>query len=1120
METTGPKDGDEQLISSGWRTRPIFVSGTFRDMHVERDALADRAFLALRDALLPLRTIIEWIDLRVGVETKDLQGEHPKQMLVLQVCLEEVRRSRPFLVVLLGDRYGWVPPRERMDRAVEEAGYRTNTAGKSVTGLEVEFGVWGDPEQRTRSFFYFRKLPYDAMDEESKAEYSDKHAADAAWLKPEKRAAAKEGWPRLQALKARLQSDPATAARCRTYPVGWDPVKHKVTGVNEALVPLVIADLWKALEEEALKHLEKVRAGGLPSELEQFVAVRAARFVGRKCLIDRLAAAAVSPAEVKVRGVCLTGASGAGKSAVFARLHEKLSASKEIVLLSHAAGISPASERVDAMLGDWIARLAAKAKVPNPLDAGMVETPTLAGQRPRWREEIFADLLHRVAGERRVVILIDALDRFERTNRGRYLTWLPRAWPANLRFIATTIAGDESEVLDKRSDTRVEELRALDHDEAELLAESVYARYHREPNREAVDTLLDKKVKGRPAAGNPLWLVSAVEELNLLDRVDFLRADREFKKLPTDAQLPALVLALAKNETPADLSGLLAKTLERSERAYGVALTRAFTILLVLGRIGWRERDLAALVPTVVPLLFPSGTPPDWQGFSPLAFAALRRGFRGHVVRRGQDDRWDFFHLKMRTAAGTVLSGHPDLFKRLHAAIAGHLLGLSPDDPLRESETMYHLIQADDRLRAADIYAGPLTEGALAGSTDALADYLLSPGSPSDTGQRVAAGPRLDWTCRLVFETPPELEARSLIVQRYLHRLVPALRGHGSLEIEFGLASACAEALQTAGPPFATMSAEAAGVWEHERFVAAQMAADACEAMGRTAETERWLKEALGIARSLHERNEGNQLWCHDLVMALAGIGKYLHDTNNCSASVEVYRRALDLTDGLTDEPPESDVWQLDRAALALRLGEILVPVDAANAREAFREGLQVLACLARRPDASPDIRGEYAKALGAVGGLEARAEWCDEAKSHLETALERIESLLAEDPKHREWLRTKAVTLSVQGDVLEQQGRKQEAAERQDGSILLLEALVAQDPGNAAYAHDLAVSCDRAGDLCLRRDQFPEAQALYQRALQVLSGKRETGEATQTNDPETVMLLKKLRLVKEKLSS
>ena len=1114
------KDGDQQLSSGGWRTRPVFVSGTFRDMHVERDALADRAFSALSEALLPLRTFVEWIDLRVGVETKDLQGDHRKQMLVLQVCLEEVRRSRPFLVVLLGDRYGWVPPRERMDRAVIEAGYRTDTAGKSVTGLEVEFGVWGDPEQRTRSFFYFRQLPIKEMDEWSRAEYSDEYAADADWLKPEKRAEAKEGWPRLQALKARLHSDPATADRCRTYPVGWDPVNHKVTGVNEALVPLVIADLKKALEEEAHKHPEKVRAGGLPSELEQFVAVRAARFVGRKCLIDRLAAAAVSPGEAKVQGVCLTGASGAGKSAVFARLHEKLSASKEIVLLSHAAGISPASERVDDMLGDWIARLAAIAKVPNPLDAEMAETPTLAGQRPRRREDIFADLLHRVAGERRVVILIDALDRFERTNRGRYLTWLPRAWPTNLRFIATTIAGDESEVLHKRSDTCVEELRALDHDEAGLLAESVYARYHREPNREAVDTLLDKKVDGRPAAGNPLWLVSAVEELNLLDRVDFLRADREFTDLPTDAQLPALVLAMAENETPADLSGLLAKTLERAERAYGVALTRAFTTLLVLGRIGWRERDLAALVPAVVPLLFPNGPPAGWQGFGPLVFAALRRGFRGHVVRRGQDDRWDFFHLEMRTAAATAVTKSSALCKQSHAAIAGHLLGLPPDDPLRESEVMYHLIQADDRLRAADIYAGPLTERALAASTDVLADCLLSPGSPGDTGQRVAAGPRLDWTCRLPFETPPESEARSLIAQRYLHRLVPTLRGHGSLDIQFAIARACAEALKTSASPFAVMSAEAAGVWEHERFVAAQMAADACDAMRRSTETEQWLGEARGIARSLHERDEGNQLWRHDLVMALAGIGKYLHDTNNFSASVDVYRRALDLADGLTDEPPGSDVWQLDRVALALRFGEILVSTDAENARAAFREGLQVSARLALKRDASPGIRGEYAKALGAVGALEARAEWCDEAKSHLETALERIESLLAEDPKHREWLRTKAVTISAQGDVLGQQGHSQEAAERQEESILLLEALVTRDPGNADYAHDLAVSCDRAGDLCFRCEQFSEAQAFYQRALQVLSDKRETGEATQTDDPETVMLLKKLWLAKEKLSS
>ena len=35
-------------------------------------------------------------------------------MLVLKVCLDEIERSRPFLLVLLGDRYGTVMPEERI----------------------------------------------------------------------------------------------------------------------------------------------------------------------------------------------------------------------------------------------------------------------------------------------------------------------------------------------------------------------------------------------------------------------------------------------------------------------------------------------------------------------------------------------------------------------------------------------------------------------------------------------------------------------------------------------------------------------------------------------------------------------------------------------------------------------------------------------------------------------------------------------------------------------------------------------------------------------------------------------------------------------------------------------
>jgi hypothetical protein len=102
----------------------------------------------------------EWIDLRDGVAYAAAEGEEAD---VLKVCLEEVKRSRPFLIGLIGDRYGWVPPLDRAkaaadEAAIDEAEARIAAAleGRSVTDLEIDFGVLSDPEQRKRSLFWFR----------------------------------------------------------------------------------------------------------------------------------------------------------------------------------------------------------------------------------------------------------------------------------------------------------------------------------------------------------------------------------------------------------------------------------------------------------------------------------------------------------------------------------------------------------------------------------------------------------------------------------------------------------------------------------------------------------------------------------------------------------------------------------------------------------------------------------------------------------------------------------------------------------------------------------------------------------------------------------------------------
>ena len=49
---------------AGWRTQPIFITSTFRDMHAERDHLRNVVFPALAERLESRRVRLEPIDLR------------------------------------------------------------------------------------------------------------------------------------------------------------------------------------------------------------------------------------------------------------------------------------------------------------------------------------------------------------------------------------------------------------------------------------------------------------------------------------------------------------------------------------------------------------------------------------------------------------------------------------------------------------------------------------------------------------------------------------------------------------------------------------------------------------------------------------------------------------------------------------------------------------------------------------------------------------------------------------------------------------------------------------------------------------------------------------------------
>src|SRR5580698_8093025 len=103
-----------------WRARPVFVSSTFADMQSERDYLRTHVFPELEEALRARRLYLEWVDLRVGIATASESDAARRQLQVLKVCFAEVRRCRPFLIALIGDRYGTVMPLDRVSVAALE----------------------------------------------------------------------------------------------------------------------------------------------------------------------------------------------------------------------------------------------------------------------------------------------------------------------------------------------------------------------------------------------------------------------------------------------------------------------------------------------------------------------------------------------------------------------------------------------------------------------------------------------------------------------------------------------------------------------------------------------------------------------------------------------------------------------------------------------------------------------------------------------------------------------------------------------------------------------------------------------------------------------------------------
>lgn len=142
------------------RVLRVFLSSTFRDFQEERDYLRDKVFPLIRQKARTRGVELMVVDLRWG-----LTDDESRLGSAVSVCLEEVDRSKPHFLALMGERYGWVPQSGNhgpanpahlnLDHNSDQV-QKWFAQEESVTAMEIRRGVLENPEERKYAFFYFR----------------------------------------------------------------------------------------------------------------------------------------------------------------------------------------------------------------------------------------------------------------------------------------------------------------------------------------------------------------------------------------------------------------------------------------------------------------------------------------------------------------------------------------------------------------------------------------------------------------------------------------------------------------------------------------------------------------------------------------------------------------------------------------------------------------------------------------------------------------------------------------------------------------------------------------------------------------------------------------------------
>jgi len=626
-------------------------------MQAERDALRDLVLPRVNEFAAKFGRAVEIIDLRWGVDTS-MVTEEEQNKKVLRTCLDEIERSRPFFLGLIGDRYGWTPPRPYMEAVLDAAQFSPGDPGMSVTALEIEYGALRAGTPPT-CLFYFRESPdYTAMRTELRSVYLD----DA------------ESRAKLAAMKEEICARFGPSTRCYAAEVSENGLS-----VSKGWADMVSADITGKLREEwgeppdaPLDWKEQER-----DIQDDYRESQTAHFAGRTAAVGDLAGfclgEAAAPQILMVRGEA-----GSGKSGLLCRAMEEVEG--KCLLLPFCCGISPRSSLVENMLRYFVALLCRQLALEDDSE-GITKFQDL--------KDRFVCLLAAACAKTRVVVVADALDQLFGSEEAHRMLWISGKLPENFRLLCSIVDGPEAEAVTQLGGA-VRPVPAISREDGAAIIRGIAALRHKQIGSTVVEHILEKQAPdGVQAAQNPLYLSLITQDMAMMDRYEMDAVQRHVDGGFSQPEALAKLMRHRIDETPGDTEGAYLAVLGRLEKLIGRDFVRGVCGLIAVSRSGLRDSDLEGASKEL------------GIEYNPADFSWLRQMLRGHVAQ-GDMQQWDYSHQSLRRA---LRKGRAEELKRLNNGLAEHFLKTMEKDDFAAREIMHHLCMADRPDVAAAVMA-------------------------------------------------------------------------------------------------------------------------------------------------------------------------------------------------------------------------------------------------------------------------------------------------------------------------------------------------------------------------------------------------------------------------------